>query len=96
MNTAFLLMAKYDAAVIPLETVARDYFAPLTPTKLAQKIQNGEIALPIYRSDMNSQKSAKGVALVDLAEWIDRGIAAGRKECEALTGVRFGTSWDQK
>lgn len=91
MNTAFLLMARYDAQpVIPLDVVARDYFPHLTPTKLAQKIQSGHIALPIYRSDMNSQKSAKGVALSDLAEWIDRGIAAGRKECEAISGVRYG------
>lgn len=92
MNTAFLLLALYDAApIIPLDMVARDFFPHLGPTKLAQKIQSGEIALPVYRSDINSQKSAKGVALLDLAEWIDKGIAAGRRECEALTGVKYGT-----
>jgi len=90
MNTQFLLMSQYNLAVIPIEIVCRDYFSHLTPTKLTQKIQNGEIALPLYRADINSQKSAKGVALVDLAEWIDRAIAAGRRECEALTGTRYG------
>jgi len=90
MNTAFLLMARYDAApVIPLDLVCRDFFQHLTPLKLSQKISAGEIPLPMVRIDPDSLKSAKGVALQDLAAWIDRRIDAGRKECAALTGAHY-------
>lgn len=86
MNTAFLLMAQYGgAAVIPLDLVCRDYFSHLTPEKLSRKIGAGEIALPLVRIEA-SVRCAKGVALNDLAAWIDARIAAARKECEQLTG----------
>jgi hypothetical protein len=46
MNTAFLLMAQYGGkAIIPIEDVCRDYFSHLNPTKLVQKISEGEIAI---------------------------------------------------
>lgn len=89
MNTQFLLLAQYQTPIIPLDLVARDFFQHLTATKLAHKISQGEIDLPMWRADPNSQKSAKGIALVDLAAWIDRGIEAGRKECKGLTGTQY-------
>ena len=86
MNTAFLLMAQYNgAAVIPIDMVCRDYFSHLTPEKLARKISAGEIALPLVRIE-NSQKSAKGVHLLDLARWVDERASAARRECEQLNG----------
>jgi hypothetical protein len=88
MNTAFLLMARHDGApIIPIDTVARDYFPHLGPAKLARKISEGDIALPMVRIDPSSQKSAKGVHLQDLADWIDRQRAAAQKECRQLQGV---------
>lgn len=86
MNTAFLLMAQYDArAVIPIEWVARDFFSHLTTEKLVRKISAGEIALPLVRIEA-SYKCAKGVHLTDLANWIDERAAAARKECRQLCG----------
>ncbi len=86
MNTAFLLMAQYGArAIVPVETVARDYFPHLTSTMLIRKIGAGEIALPLVRIE-NSAKSAKGVHLTDLAAWIDKRTEAARRECKALAG----------
>lgn len=85
MNTAFLLMAQYSgAAVIPIDKVCRDYFSHLTPEKLVRKISAGDIALPLVRIE-SSERCAKGVALNDLAAWIDQRIAAARKECAQLT-----------
>jgi hypothetical protein len=85
MNTAFLLMAQYNGkAIIPINDVCRDYFPHLTPTKLVQKISAGEIAMPLVRIE-NSQKSAKGVHLADLAEYLDARAEAARKEMIALT-----------
>ncbi|TIL65597.1 pyocin activator PrtN family protein [Mesorhizobium sp.] len=85
MNTAFLLMAQYDCkAVIPIDDVSRDYFSHLTPTKLLRKIYAGEIALPLVRIE-GSQKSAKGIHLVDLANYLDERLSAARKEMISLT-----------
>jgi hypothetical protein len=86
MNTAFLLMAQYNgAAVIPVEAVCRDYFTHLTPEKFVRKVSAGEIAIPLVRME-NSQKCAKGVALVALAAYLDERIAAAKKEREQLQG----------
>ena len=84
MNTAYLLMAQYGAvAVIPIETVCRDYFGHLSPDKLVRKIAAGDIRLPLVRMEA-SQKCAKGVHLSDLARWIDERAEAARKECRQL------------
>lgn len=84
MNTTFLLMAQYNAsAVIPVETVCRDYFSHLTPTKFVEKVRAGEISLPLVRLE-KSQKAAKGVALNDLATYLDGQIAAARKDMTEL------------
>lgn len=86
MNTAFMLMAQYEGrAVIPLDTVCKDYFSHLTPPKLAAKIERGEIKLPMVRIE-RSQKAAKGVHLNDLADWIDARRESARKEMAKLTG----------
>jgi hypothetical protein len=82
----FLLMAQYDGrAVIPVETVCRDYFSHLTPQKFARKVGCGDIALPIVRIEA-SQKAAKGIHLQDLAAYLDKRRAAALKETHALTG----------
>ncbi|MGC1695307.1 MAG: pyocin activator PrtN family protein [Pseudolabrys sp.] len=87
LNTAFLLMAQYGGkAIIPLEDVCRDYFSHLTPTIMLRKIGAGEIALPLVRIDEKSQKTAKGIHLQDLADYLDKRRAAALKETQALCG----------
>lgn len=86
MKTVFLLMAQYDAkAVISIDAVCRDYFAPLTVATLVRKISSGEIRLPLVRME-SSQKGAKGVHLEDLAAYIDARRAEAVKEMEHLCG----------
>jgi len=86
MNTAFLLMAQYDAQVIiPLDRVCRDYFAPLTLPTFLRKLTDGEIALPVTRME-GSQKGMRGVHLADLAAYIDLKREAGQRELRAITG----------
>jgi hypothetical protein len=71
LNTAFLLMAQYNGrAIIPLAEVCRDYFSHLTPENMVRKVLQGTIDIPIVRIDA-SQKSARGVHLQDLADYID-------------------------
>jgi len=89
MKTIFLLMAMYDAQVIiPMEVVCRDFFAPLQLHNLMRKISAGDIALPVTRMEA-SQKTAKGVHIQDLANFIDARRAAAVKECEKLCGIRL-------
>lgn len=84
MKTAFILMAQYDGkAVIPVEDICRDYFAPLTVEQFLRKSLAGEIGLPVVRM-YESQKAAKGVPVEDMAAYLDRRIASARKEAEQL------------
>ncbi|KVO22725.1 Pyocin activator protein PrtN [Burkholderia ubonensis] len=86
MNTVYLLMAQYGArAIIPIEDVCRDFFAPLTLPNLMRKVASGEIAMPVIRME-KSQKCAKGVHISDLAAYIDKQRAAAIKECDQLCG----------
>ncbi|WP_409294894.1 pyocin activator PrtN family protein [Pseudomonas sp. KCJK8670] len=84
MNTAFMLMAQYNArAIIPLEEVCNDYFTHLTPDMFQRKVLAGQIKLPITRLE-TSQKSARGVHIADLALYLDQQRDAARKECAQL------------
>lgn len=85
MNTIFLLMAQYKcSAIIPIETVCQDYFRHLTPEKLKAKIASGSINLALIRME-NSQKSARGIHINDLADYIDAQIKKAKIEQEKLT-----------
>ena len=84
MNTAFLLMAQYEGrAIIPVESICRDYFSHLTPEKFLRKVGAGEIAIPLVRMEA-SQKAAKGVHLQDLAQYLDKRREAAAREMKAL------------
>jgi hypothetical protein len=84
MNTTFLLMAQYGGqAIIPLEQVCRDYFTHLTADMFQRKVLAGQIKIPITRLE-SSQKSAKGIHLQDLANYLDEQRAAAIKECKQL------------
>lgn len=84
LNTAFLLMAQYNGrAVIPVEDVCRDYFSHLEPAKFISKVGNGDIAIPMVRME-SSMRSAKGIHLQDLADYLDARRAAALKECRDL------------
>ena len=84
MNTAFLLMAQYNGrAIIPVETVCKDYFPHLAEGLFIRKCGTGVIKLPIVRMD-DSQKAAKGVHLTDLAAYLDQRRDAALKESKQL------------
>lgn len=86
MNTLFLLMAQYDGqAVIPVDRVCKDYFSHLSFDKFLRKVGAGEIAIPVTRMEA-SQKSARGVHLQDLADYLDKRRAAAVREMKALCG----------
>ena len=87
MNTAFLLMAQYNAqAVIPVASVVKDYFPHLTTDNFLRKVALGDIKIPLVRVEPGSQKGARGVHLTDLAQYLDERRAAAVKEAKQLAG----------
>jgi hypothetical protein len=88
LNTAFLLMAQYNAqAIIPVATVVKDYFPHLTTDNFLRKVALGDIKIALTRMEPGSQKGAKGVHVADLAEYIDARRAAAVKEAKQLAGA---------
>lgn len=86
LNTPFLLMAQYGpVAVIPVEHVVRDYFSHLTAEKFLRKVKQGDIALPVVSLEA-SQKSAKGVGLQALADYLDARMKDAYDDCRKLNG----------
>ncbi|WP_416768941.1 pyocin activator PrtN family protein [Pseudomonas sp. RHF3.3-3] len=80
MKTLFLLMAQYDGqVVIPLKVVCDDYFTHLTPEILQRKVMAGQLKIPITRLE-SSQKSARGIHISDLADYLDQQRDSAIKE----------------
>ncbi|MQT93049.1 pyocin activator PrtN family protein [Pseudomonas helleri] len=87
MKTLFVLMAQYDGqVVIPLDTICKDYFTHLTTNMFERKVMSGLIKIPITRMEA-SQKSAKGVHITDLSEYLDAQRAAALKESYQLSSA---------
>ena len=84
MNTAFLLMAQYNSAVIPIDLVVKDYFSHLSTDKFVRKVSTGEIHIPMVRIEAGTQKSAKGIHINDLASYLDTRREAAVKETKQL------------
>lgn len=87
-STVFLLFAQYGGkAIVPVETVCRDYFNHLTPHVFMRKVGTGEIQIPVVRAD-TSQKCQKGIYLQDLADYIDARREAAPTAFKQLNGLR--------
>lgn len=81
MNTAFMLMAQYECAIIPAREVAKLF--DMTEPTLLRQISEGKIPLPLVRMT-DSRECAKGVHVSDLAEYIDARRKAAQKEARSL------------
>lgn len=91
MNTLFFLMAQYDGRVIvPLDRVCADYFTHLTPEKLKAKVAAGQIDLVIVPIEQ-CQKSARGVHVNDLADYLDIQRDKAKTEHDRQMGRRLKT-----
>jgi hypothetical protein len=87
VKTSFLLVSQYDGmTIVPVEWVCRDFFRHLSVEKFLRKTLTGEIAIPVVRMDSSSQKTAKGIHVNDLSEYLDKQAEAARKECRQLAG----------
>lgn len=68
MNTAFLLMAQYGKADVPLEEIAADYLG-MKPKEANTRATRGALPFPAYR--VGSNKSPWLVRVTDLAAYLD-------------------------
>lgn len=85
-TTVALLREHYGPRVIiPLDRVREDFFDGMSQEHLLRRVSEGKLNLPIVRIDA-SQKSAKGVGLIDLAAYLDQRMEVARKECDQLRG----------
>jgi pyocin activator protein PrtN len=80
METIWMLAAMYTGKpVVPLEQIRSDFFSNMSLPALIRKTESGELNLPVARMG-RSQKSARVVHLVDLAEFLDKRIQLARNE----------------
>ncbi|WP_225548171.1 pyocin activator PrtN family protein [Chromobacterium violaceum] len=77
MKTAFLLMAQYERAAVPLAEICKEYFG-LSPAEAARRASMHQLAIPTFRLS-DSQKSPLMVHVDDLALHIDETRAAARR-----------------
>lgn len=68
MNTAFLMMAEFGTADVPLEQVAQKYLG-LDARVAKMRAARGELPFPAYRAS-SSQKAPWLVHVTDLAAWL--------------------------
>lgn len=81
-------MAQYSGtAVVPLDLIKRDYFSNISNDKFQRRVLAGRIKLPAIRMK-TSRKTALGVHLADLAEFIDKARELALKECQRLCSER--------
>ncbi len=88
MKTIFMLLARYDGKpLVSVDTVLEDFFGGMSKKVFIRKIESGEIRLPLCRLD-GGQKALKGVAVQDLADYLDACSAAARKELQRKRTIR--------
>lgn len=81
MRTDLMLMTRYDAMpLIPIDLVVRDFFSHLSKTNFLRKVADGAIKLPVVSLEAGSQKSAKAIALNDLASYLDERHAEAKRD----------------
>lgn len=71
MDTQWLLAGRYQGLpIIPVDTVIKDFFAPMKRDYFLRKIADGSLPLPLVKMEASS-KGAKGVHIADLAAYLD-------------------------
>lgn len=76
-TTFFTLMACYQKALVPLETVGADFLG-LGKKEVNEQATRNKRPFPALRLS-HSSKAPRFVRIEDLAEWIDHQAAAARQ-----------------
>jgi predicted site-specific integrase-resolvase len=70
MNTAFLLMAQFNKAVIPIDDICEEFFG-LSKGVAKNYAKAGKLPIPAFRTG-KSNKSIWMINVTDLAEYLDK------------------------
>jgi hypothetical protein len=83
MKTINMLLAHFGGnPIIPIEEAAQ--YLKYKPDTLKQKIDGGDIRLPYFSLEDNSQKAQKFVMLPDMAQLIDVQFFAAREKFTSI------------
>jgi hypothetical protein len=86
MKTIDMLLAHFGGnPIIPIEEAAQ--YLKYKPDTLKQKIDSGDIRIPYFSLEDNSQKAQKFVMLPDLAQRIDDQFFAAREKFSSVWEV---------
>ena len=77
MNTAFLLMAQFERATVPLAEIAEEYLGMTAPVAQREALMHN-LPIPTFRL-RDSNKSPLLVHIDDLAAHIDQARAKAKK-----------------
>ncbi|MCT8874170.1 pyocin activator PrtN family protein [Shewanella xiamenensis] len=78
MNTAFLLMAQFNKAIVPLDEISEEYFA-LAPRTAQNYAKAGRLPVPAFRGG-EGNKAPWLVNINDLAAYLDKQRDAAAKD----------------
>lgn len=82
IDTLTMLMLRYRAPVVPLETVVQDYLPHLTNVVAVKRAAKCELPFPAFKPDGN--KSAYMVNVAHVALWLDTTAQECQKDWEAM------------
>lgn len=82
IDTLTMLMLRYRAPVVLLETVVNDYLPHLTLQVAVKRAANCELPFPAFKPDGN--KSAYLVNVAHVALWLDTTAQECQKDWEAM------------
>ncbi|ABE56549.1 conserved hypothetical protein [Shewanella denitrificans OS217] len=78
MNTAFLLMAQFNKAIVPLDEICKTYFG--LESRTAQNYAKaGRLPVAAFRTG-SSNKAPWLVNITDLAEYLDKQRDAAKQD----------------
>jgi hypothetical protein len=81
MNTTFFyLLAEFETLTPTLEQISKKYLG-IEPATANYRASIGKLPLPTFRT-VETQKAPRLVHIEDLAEMIDKGREAGKKQFE--------------
>ncbi len=79
VNTAFLLMAQFERAFVPLEEIAMPILG-LSSAQAKRRAAHNEFLFPVFRE---GQKWPWLVRVTDIAAWIDKSAEDARRRIAA-------------
>ncbi|RZH03129.1 pyocin activator PrtN family protein [Acinetobacter pittii] len=83
-NSLFLLVARYQSPVVPLETIVKDYFSHMQIAEARRRANSQQLPFPAFRSEPENKKSTWMVNVADLAVYLDKQSQIAKQDHQAM------------